>query len=140
MSDTLQLDASHCFVCGPSNPVGLQLTFALEERAGQEQVCVASFTPGPHHCGYDDITHGGILYSALDDIMANWMFLQGQRMYTARCEIRYLQPLPVGTRVRLEGRCVSQRRRLAQMTGVAIRADTEQKVAKCTATFITQPD
>ena len=39
--------------------------------------------------------HGGILYSLLDDVMANWSFLRGQRAHTARCEIRYRDVVPM---------------------------------------------
>jgi hypothetical protein len=32
------------------------------------------------------MTHGGLIYSALDDVMANWLFLQGARGHTAKCD------------------------------------------------------
>lgn len=93
MSETeRRSDANRCFVCGPSNPIGLKIRFHLDD-----DVCRGEFTPGEDHVGYDDVTHGGILYSALDDVMANWIFLRGARGYTARCEVRYRAPLPVGT-------------------------------------------
>lgn len=57
--------ANHCFVCGQSNPMGLHVHFALVN-----EVCVARFTPGPMHVGYAGLTHGGIVFSLLDDVMA----------------------------------------------------------------------
>ena len=65
-------DANNCFVCGPDNPIGLHLTFRMDGT-----VCRSEFTPDQCHVGFDGMTHGGILYSALDDAMANWLFLQG---------------------------------------------------------------
>lgn len=127
----LRSDANHCFVCGQGNPIGLQLHFRLE---GDN--CLAEFTPGPDHCGYDGVTHGGLIYSALDDVMANWLFLKGHRAYTAKCEIRYRDPLPVGTPVNLVGRCTRQRGRLAVLTGVMQRADTGDVVAETEASFM----
>ncbi len=127
----LRSDANHCFVCGPSNPIGLQLDFRIED-----DVCHASFTPGEHHCGYDGVVHGGIIFSALDDVMANWLFLKGLKGFTARCDIRYRDALPVGTPVRLEGHCLKQRARLTQMQGLMIREDNHQTVAETEASFM----
>jgi acyl-coenzyme A thioesterase PaaI-like protein len=82
------------------------------------------------------VTHGGILYSALDDVMANWIFLQGMRGFTAKCEVRYREELAVGTRVRLEGRMIQRRGRLIQLEGLAVRDADDVVVAKSTASFM----
>ncbi len=124
-------DASRCFVCGPANPIGLRLDFRLED-----DVCKADYTPADHHCGYAGITHGGLIYSALDDVMANWMFKQGIRAFTAKCDIRYKAALPTGTPVRLEGRCLKSRGRLVMMQGQMIRADNGHIVAEAEASFM----
>lgn len=127
----LRSDANQCFVCGPGNPAGLKLTFRLED-----DVCLSEYTPAPHHCGYDGVTHGGLIFSALDDVMANWIFLKGIRAYTARCDIRYKDSLPTGTPVRLEGRCVKERGRLVVMQGKMIREDSNVLVAEAEASFM----
>ncbi len=127
----LQSEANHCFVCGPSNPIGLGVTFRLEEG-----VCRAEFTPRPEHMGYDKVTHGGIVFSLLDDVMANWLWLQGEHGFTAKADIRYRNPLPVATPVRLEGRCVKRKGRLAQMEGRVLGADDERLYAEATMSFM----
>lgn len=127
----LRTDANHCFVCGPSNPIGLNLTFRIKD-----DICLAEYTPRPEHCGYDGVTHGGLIFSALDDVMANWIFLKGERAYTAKCEIRYKDSLPTGTPVRLEGHCVKARGRLVQMKGLMVRQDTGAVVAEAEASFM----
>ena len=131
----LRSDASHCFVCGPGNPIGLKLNFRL-----QDNICHGEFTPGENHCGYDNVTHGGIVFSALDDVMANWLFLKGFKAFTAKCDIRYRDALPVGTKVRLEGHCIKQKARLTQMKGLMIRNDTSEVVAETEAAFMMIPD
>jgi acyl-coenzyme A thioesterase PaaI-like protein len=131
----LRSDADHCFVCGPGNPIGLKLSFRLEG-----DICRGEFTPGADHCGYDQVTHGGIVFSALDDVMANWLFLKGFRAFTAKCDIRYRDALPIGTKVRLEGRCIKQKARLTQMKGLMIRNDTNEVVAETEAAFMMIPD
>jgi len=127
----LRSDSNHCFVCGPSNPIGLGVQFEL-----RDEVCTAEFTPRPEHMGYDNVTHGGIVFSLLDDVMANWIWLQGEQCFTGKAEIRYRAELPVGTAVRLEGRCLKRKGRLAQMEGKVIRNQDDFVVAEATASFM----
>jgi acyl-coenzyme A thioesterase PaaI-like protein len=129
--DESSLDGSNCFVCGKTNPLGLRLTFRLED-----EVCRSEFTPAADHCGFNDITHGGIIFSALDDVMANWIYLKGMRAYTAKCDIRYKGSLPTGTAVALEGHCIKHRGRLIIMRGKMTRQDTGELVAETEASFM----
>lgn len=124
-------DANHCFVCGPENPIGLKIPFQFSE--GQ---CYGEFTPGEHHVGFDGVTHGGIIFSVLDDLMANWLFLQGGRGYTAKCEIRYREPLPVGTPVKLVCEVKQKRRKLIQLQSRAIRCDNGAVIAEAEGSFM----
>ena len=125
--------ANRCFVCGPGNQQGLQVRFRLDG-----DVCRAEFTPSAAHAGYDGVTHGGILFSLLDDVMANIIFLRGERCFTAKAEVRYRQPLPVGTEVRLEGRQQRRKGRLAMLEGKVIRDDTNEVVAEATGSFMVE--
>ena len=129
----LDSSANRCFVCGPSNPIGLQIRFRLDG-----EVCRAEFTPDAVHAGYDGVTHGGILFSLLDDVMANIIFLRGERCFTAKAEVRYRQPLPVGTAVRLEGRQQRRKGRLSLLEGKVIRADTDEVVAEASGHFMVE--
>ena len=124
-------DANNCFVCGPDNPIGLHLTFRMDGT-----ICRSEFIPDQRHVGFDGMTHGGILYSALDDAMANWLFLQGARGYTARCEVRYLEPLDIGVEVHLEGRLERRKARLAKLVARAVRANDGKTVAQAQASFM----
>lgn len=123
--------ANGCFVCGPDNPIGLHLAFRLEDGA-----CVSEFTPGENHQGYPGVIHGGMIYSALDDVMANWLYLRGARAYTARCEIRYRHPAREGEKLLLVGRQTARRSRLVEMEGTATRASDGKVIAAATATFV----
>lgn len=136
MSDEANpLDASHCFVCGPNNPWGLDVRFQLRD----DGTCGARFTPGDAHQGSDGVTHGGILYCLLDDVMANLLWLKGEPCVTARCEVRYRDPLPIGTPIRLEGKLLRRRGRLAEMEGKVIREDDDAIVAQASARFMVLP-
>ena len=123
--------ANRCFVCGPANGNGLQVRF----RMGDD-VCRAQFTPESQHMGYDGVTHGGIVFSLLDDVMANWLWLQGQQCFTARAEIRYREPLAIGTPVTLEGRLLKRKGRLAVMEGKVLRLDSTVVVAEANGRFM----
>ena len=133
MSDgaSAPMDGSNCFACSASNPVGLNIRFRMEGA-----LCVGEFTPGPNHVGYDDVVHGGILFTALDDVMANWLYLQSRRAYTGRASIRYRREARVGEPLRLEGACVLERRRLVELTGRALCADTGALVCETEGTFM----
>ena len=130
-TEALTSEASNCFVCGPNNPEGLQLTFKLVD-----EYCISSFTPQPHHCGFEGVTHGGIIFSVLDDVMANWLFLRGQRAVTAKCDLRYKTPLAISTAVDVKSWCIKQRGTMAILGAEMRQAENQIIVAHCEATFM----
>ena len=124
-------DSSGCFVCGPDNPIGLKVIFQIE--AGK---CVGEFVPQKEHAGFRNITHGGILFSLLDDVMANFLWLQGEQCFTARADIRYRDQLEVGQLVQLISWCEKRKGRLAQMRGEIVRLSDQVTVAEASGTFM----
>jgi len=86
--------------------------------------------------GYPGITHGGIVFSLLDDVMANWWFIKGINCFTAKAEVRYREQLVIGTPVRLEGRCIKQKGRLAIMEGRVVRVADEAVLAESMGHFM----
>ena len=127
----LDSSANRCFVCGPGNDRGLGIRFRLDD-----DVCRAEFTPTESYAGYDGVVHGGILFCLLDDVMANWFYLQGKRCFTARAEVRYRQPLPVGMPVRMEGRLLRRKSRVAVIEGKVFRQDNDDVVVEATGSFM----
>ncbi len=124
-------DASHCFVCGPHNPIGLKLAFKVE---GEH--CRGEFTARDEHVGFDGVTHGGIVFSVLDDAMANWFFLQGARGFTAKAEIRYRAPMPVGATATIECTVVKRKGRLLQLEASATDKASGTVFAESSASFM----
>lgn len=127
-------DANRCFVCGPGNDTGMQVEFRLEG-----DVCKAEHTPAAHHCGFDNVTHGGIIFSLLDDVMANWLFLKGERAYTGKCDIRFREPVATGTKLSLEGRLITRKGRMAKLESHA-RDPDGKLVAEAIGTFVVMPE
>ena len=124
-------DAPMCFACGPDNPIGLRIRFDVE---GDE--CTAEFTPNENHVGFSDTVHGGIIYTALDDVTANILYQQGRKAHTARCEIRYRQPARVGETLKIKGWIENERRRLVMLKGEIRRKSDDVLVADCESSFM----
>ena len=120
-----------CFACGPDNPIGLQIRFELNDGR-----VTAQFTANENHVGFENTVHGGIIYSALDDVMANVLYLQGIKAHTARCEIRYRRALEVGQTINLTGWIEQERRRLVVLKGEARLAADNTLVADTEASFM----
>ena len=123
--------ATMCFACGKDNPIGLRIQFHLDG-----ETCTAEFTPGENHVGWQDTVHGGIIYAALDDVMANVLYLQGRKAHTAKCEVRYRLPLRVGETIRLRGWVDKEKTRLVVLKGQAQRAADDAVIADCESSFI----
>jgi len=123
--------ATMCFACGPDNPIGLKIDFHVDG-----DVCTAEFTPNENHVGFRNTVHGGILYTALDDVTANVLYQQGRKAHTARCEVRYRQVAVVGDTLKLRGWIDSERRRLILLKGEIRRASDDSVVADCEASFM----
>ena len=130
MSEVIEA-APMCFACGQGNPIGLKIRFTVDG-----DVCTAEFTPNENHVGFQDTVHGGIIYTALDDVTANILYQQGRKAHTARCEVRYRQPARVGETLKLKGWIESERRRLILLKGEVRRAADDTLIADCEASFM----
>lgn len=123
--------ATMCFACGPDNPIGLKIGFTVEGNR-----CTGEFTPTVNHTGYANTVHGGIVFSCLDDVMANILYQQQRKAHTAKCEVRYRQALQVGSTVILSGWIDSERGRLIQLKGEMRLKSDNSLVAHCNASFM----
>ncbi|MBP2650880.1 MAG: ThioeSPTERase superfamily protein [Firmicutes bacterium] len=107
-----------CFACGKLNPIGLKLEF-LE----QDNKYIAEFTPGAEHQGYDGVVHGGIISTLLDEIMARYYYAKGFHAVTARLEVRFRKPTPVGRKITVCGWVIKERGKMIEMAAEIRLAD-----------------
>lgn len=109
-----RLGYEHCFGCGPENPMGLH----LDDFEVVDDSVVAEFTPRPEYQGFGGVLHGGVLATALDEILA-WsaILLAGSPAVTAKLELRYRNPAPAIATYRLTGRVVEDRGRRLVLSG-----------------------
>jgi excisionase family DNA binding protein/uncharacterized protein (TIGR00369 family) len=125
-----QVDDHFCFGCGRLNPAGLQLSFVADGAEVR-----AAFTPGRLSEGWAGATHGGILATLLDEVLAWTLFHHQIWAVTTRLAITYRRPAPIGAPLTASGRIVQDRGRLVEVAGEAREAGGAV-VAEATATFV----
>lgn len=127
-------DASSCFVCSPTNPIGLHVRFELDGHR-----VVGEFVPTDLHVGFAGLVHGGILTAVLDDALAWIGYYLGEELVTARLAIRFRRPARPGERLRVEAEETGRRGSLRQGRAV-LRTDDGTVVAEADATMLRAPD
>ena len=110
----VRADYAQCFGCGLDNGAGLRI-----DGFDVDGVTVAAwFRPGAQHRGFQGILHGGIVATALDEILAWTAILVARTMaVTATLDLKYRAPAPGDAIYRLEGRLVEQRGRRLVLSG-----------------------
>ena len=103
--------ASNCFVCGFENRFGLQMSFYIDD---QDQVVSELIIPD-HFQGYPGVAHGGIVATMLDETLARAVMVTDpdRFMFTGRLTTRYRKPTPLGVPVRLVGKVIRDRGKVA---------------------------
>ena len=97
-----------CFVCGESNPAGLNLRFETDGK-----IVHARFMPRLEHVGFKTTVHGGLIATILDEIMVWACAVQTRRFaFCAELNVRFLAPLRPGQEVLVIGELVANRKRL----------------------------
>jgi len=106
-----QPNSAMCFVCGLENQAGLRLVFY--ETSPNE--VVASYSPPEQFQGYPGVLHGGIVASLLDEAGGRVVMIGNHRhfMMTAKMEVKYRRPTPLGQPLTVYGRLLKMRGRLA---------------------------
>jgi uncharacterized protein (TIGR00369 family) len=95
-----------CFVCGESNPAGLKLRFETDGR-----VVTTRFTPRPEHVGFQQVIHGGILATLLDEIMVWACAVRTKRFaYCVEMSVRFSHPARPGEELSARGELAANRR------------------------------
>ncbi len=123
-----------CFACGELNVHGLQLVLHADG-----EMCWTELTLRPEFQGWEGIAHGGIVATILDEVMGWALAAADAWGFTARMSIDYKRPVPVGTRIRGEGRLVERRKRLLTMTARLLDADTGVVLATADALYMAAP-
>jgi acyl-coenzyme A thioesterase PaaI-like protein len=117
---------SNCFVCEAGNQHGLRIPFFHDEEAG---LVVADYELEESFSGTPRYVHGGLTMTVLDEAMA-WAVIAEVKAFglTRRSTTRFLRPLKVGERCRVEAR-VAGRKSDAIVEAAAVVRNAEGRTA-----------
>lgn len=120
----------NCLLCGTKNPQSLGLTFNKKSDGSVSARCMAR----EEHQGYDGILHGGIIASLLDSAMTHCLFMHNIEAVTAELKVRYLHPIPCGSKINITARQTDEFPPLHRLRAELTLAD--KVVARADAKFI----
>ncbi len=95
-----KLQGHHCFACGTANPIGLNLEFYC-----LGDVVCSEITLEKVHEGWDNMAHGGIVSTLLDELMS-WAIMYSKRVFlvTRKMDVKYIKPVLIGVPLTVTGR------------------------------------
>jgi len=99
-----KLQGHHCFACGTDNPIGLNMQFY---RLG-DMVC-SDITLQRNHEGWENMAHGGIISTLLDEVMS-WTVLYFKRTFlvTRKMNMKYIKPVSLGMPLTARGKILDE--------------------------------
>ncbi len=106
------LDGYNCFGCSPGNQIGLQMNFYEEA-----EFIMSDWEPQECFEGYQNVLHGGILSTLMDEIASWYIFAKMKTAgVTAKLEVRYLKPVYTNKgNIKLQASLAEFRKRLADI-------------------------
>lgn len=130
-----KLEGYSCFACGTKNPIGLNLRFYLSEGWVCSDVHLTE-----HYAGWDNMAHGGIISTILDEIMA-WALLYFKRGFfvTRRMEIKYVKPVLTGVPLLARGKLIAQQKENLITAQSELRDETGSILSRATGMFYQVP-
>ncbi len=116
IQDTYPEDFAHCYGCGYKNPEGHRFKTTYDEATGET---VTRYRPAPYHTAVPGFVYGGLIASLIDCHSSGSaaifkLLAEGKkpgeapapRFVTARLEVDYLKPTPLGPELEVRGRAV----------------------------------
>jgi uncharacterized protein (TIGR00369 family) len=122
---------SLCFCCGADNERGLHLSISYPEKGTAE----TSLEAPSWFTGWKSMTHGGLLATLLDEIMAHACVGMAQRAVTAEITVRFQKAVETGALIRARGKVEEARGRVLSTRGWLYDAEGAL-VAEATARFL----
>ncbi len=126
--------ANSCYGCGKLNTAGLQLDVVVADGVAR-----ATYRSRPEHQGFPGLVHGGIVATLLDEVMGWVMYTAGVWAVTAKMDLRYRRPVPVGADLMLEARIERQKGRMLKAHAEARSAESGEVLVESDGLFMRVP-
>lgn len=126
----------NCFGCSPDNPIGLALRFVEEG-----DILTATWTPEQNFEGYNNLLHGGIQATLMDEIASWFVYVKMKTAgVTSKLEVRYKQPVYTNRGdITLRATLKSHRRNLVDID-VELLDNQDRLCAKALVQYFTFPE
>ena len=130
-----QPSSKMCFVCGRENSIGLHMHFFADTDG-----CVyADYVPREEEQGYPGVVHGGLLTTMLDELIGRTAIASDLWCMTAKLEVRFKKPVPLGIPLKLKGEITKKSGRLLEGRG-EIRLVDGSLAVEAHGTYLRIPD
>ena len=125
-------EGHRCFACGTANPIGLNLKFYSLGDA----VC-SEITLGKYHEGWQNLAHGGIISTLVDEVMS-WAIMYSKKTFvvTRKMDIKYVRNVVIGTPLKVTGRLVDDANPPKVKAKAEIRDDKERLLVRSSGEFV----
>lgn len=123
--------AHNCFACGTLNAQGLHLDLHLEADR-----CWTELELDPRFQGWDEIAHGGIISTILDEVMAWSLVATDNWGVTAKLNVAFRRPVALRTPIRAEGWITQSRRRVVDTAARIVDVATGTELATATGVYV----
>lgn len=123
-----------CFACGLDHDAGLRMRIT----AGEGLRVHGEFVVTEHHQGAPGLAHGGVISTALDEILGSLNWLLAEPAVTARLEVDFTRPVPVDSLIEVEAEVLAVSGRKVYARAVARRPEGPQ-LAVARALFVQVP-
>lgn len=136
-----QPNSYHCIICGVRNEGGVHVHYYETTGPDGTPEVLARFTGRPHHQGYPNRMHGGIITGILDETIGRAINIgvgedETQAWgVTVELEVKFHRPVPLNVELTARGRITSNTRRLFSGTGELYLPDG-RVAASCSGKFV----
>ena len=135
IDERFAFEPHNCFACGTLNTGGLHLDLHVDgERCWSDLEIPERFQ------GWDEIAHGGIVATILDEVMA-WSLVDADSWgLTARLSVAFKRPVPLGRPIHVEGWITESRRRVITTAGRMVAGGSGEVLATAEAIYVAATD
>ena len=126
----------YCFACGVRNPIGIRMQVKyLEDIAAAESILALP----KEFQGWQEVIHGGILATLLDEIMMHAIWHFAGAGVTLGIDVQFRQPLAPAEMILVRGRITETKGRRLKAQGEIIRQADNRLIANSLGRFLLLP-